>query len=178
MASCAELDRSQPRVEGSLEKCAKHVEDYKQVAELQGSSGVIGPGGHRREGGVRSGVDTCQGAIETQASSVYESRCCHRGSEVEGYQVGEGSGSTGEFFRGRGGLFAEGSRQGLRGRTGTSFGGSNQGMPRIHQPDRASCREVQFTHHGWPSWSNRSPLWYRSAMHSEPLPSQRRREVQ
>ena len=59
MASCV-LDHSQPRVEGSLEeRCAKHVEDSKQVAEPRGSSGVIGPGGHRREGGARSGVDAC-----------------------------------------------------------------------------------------------------------------------
>ena len=99
-------------------------------------------------------------------------------------------------------------RQGPRGSMGTLFGGSNQRMPRIYQPGRASCREVggrrcgredhvgrrestiesvggsrrlllQFTHQvGWPSRSNRSPHWCRSAMHSEPLPSQRRREVQ
>ena len=106
VASCAEADHSEPRVEGSLEeRCAQHVEDSKQVAEPRGSSGVIGPGGHRHEGGARSGVDACQGTIETQTSSVHESRCCYRGSEVEGHQVGEGSGSIGEF-RGRGGFFA------------------------------------------------------------------------
>ena len=127
VASCVEADHSQPQEEGSLEEqCAKHVTDSKRVAEFRGSSGVIGSRGHQREGGVRSGVDTCQGTIETQTSSVHESPYCHRGSEV-GHQVGEGSGSIREFFRGQGGLFAEGSRQGLRGSTGTPFGGSNQG---------------------------------------------------
>ena len=63
VVSHAEADHSQPRVEGPLaERCAEHVEDSKQVAEPRGSFGVIGPGTKLR---------------------VRESRCCHRGSEVE-----------------------------------------------------------------------------------------------
>ena len=139
----------QPGVEGPLaEWCAQHAEVSKQVAEPRGCFIVVGPRGLWRKGGARSGVDTCEGAIKTQASSVQQSRCGQRGSKVEGHQVGEGFGSYGGFFRSRGRLFAEGTRKGPRGSTGTPLGGSNQRMPRIYNQGRASRREVGGRRHG------------------------------
>ena len=100
-------------------------------------------------GGARSGVDTCEGAIKTQASSVQQSRCGQRGSKVEGHQVGESFGSYGGFFRSRGRLFAEGPRKGPRGSTGTPLGGPNQRMPRIYKQGRAS-RPRSWRQTSWP----------------------------
>ena len=199
MNATAEADHSQPRVEGPLaERCAEHVDHSKQVAGPRGSFGVIGPRGHRREGGARSSVDTCQGAIETQASSmspdiaIEEAKLKVTRLEKALEAMGDSSGAEVDCF-------TEGTRQCPRCSTGKSIGGANQRMPRIHQSGRASRREDggRFSGRddlvgGRPSTiesfgaaddgsSSSSPTESGGRVgrsHSEPLPSQRRREVQ
>ena len=51
-----------------------------------------------------------------------------------------------------------------------------EGRAQLSQLEQQSQGPPPVTHQV--GWSNKSPLWYKSAMHSEPLPSQRRREVQ
>ena len=73
---------------------------------------------------------------------------CSRRSTVSGVHLlcdrdvkflgGKALEAMGGFFR----LFAESARQGPRGSTGTSIGGANQIIPRIHQSGRAPRREV------------------------------------
>ena len=54
-----------------------------------------------------------------------------------------------------------------------------EGRARLSRLEQQTMVLLQFTHQVvWPSWSNRSPHWCRSAMHSEPLSFQRRGEVQ
>ena len=83
VASFVEADQSAPSCFVVGKRCAKHVEDSKQVAQRWPED--IGAMAELEAALTRAK------AHRNQALSVHESRCCHRGSEVEGHQAREGS---------------------------------------------------------------------------------------